>query len=90
MQTKYPLHSENRVYDIYEQYPDGTKQWRSTAIGMEKTESRLRELAKDTPNNLVALSVTDSKLPQIQLQASAARLLSYALTKWKKEHATRV
>jgi hypothetical protein len=68
-----PLHTENRVYDIFEVYADGTMRWRTAVIGTNKAESTLQELARATPNKLMVLSLTDSKIPIMQIQPGDVR-----------------
>ena len=63
---KFPEDSANRDYDVFEEYPDGSTAWRACVFGMGNVESKLRELAKETPNKLFALSLQDRTLPVIR------------------------
>jgi hypothetical protein len=40
----------DRVYDIFEKYPDGSLMWITSIAGHENAIRRLRELAASTPN----------------------------------------
>jgi len=74
MQTKYPHGTENRVYDIFEEFADGAKRWRTLVIGMENPECKLSELATLTSNKLVALSLEDVRVPKMHVDGAVEYL----------------
>jgi hypothetical protein len=40
----------NRVYDAFEVLPDGTLIWKATVEGREDAVEKLKQVAKDSPN----------------------------------------
>jgi hypothetical protein len=40
----------NRVYDAFEVLPDGTLIWKATIEGREDAVKKLKQVAKDSPN----------------------------------------
>jgi hypothetical protein len=74
VQTKYPHGTENRVYDIFEEFGDGAKRWRISVVGMENAESKLRELAKTTSNKLIALSLEDIRFPKTHVDPAVKHM----------------
>jgi hypothetical protein len=62
---KFPDDSGNRDDDLFEELPDGSTVWRGRVFGMGATESRLRELARLTPNKLFALHLFDRSTPAL-------------------------
>ena len=76
---KFPEDSANRDYDVFEECPDGSTIWRASVFGMGNVESKLRELAKETPNKLFALHQQDRTVPVIR--PLKARAISVVLAK---------
>ena len=71
---RFPGHSDNRDYDVFEELPNGTTVWRACVFGMGNVELKFRELAKETGNKLFALNLQDRRLPVIRpLKAAADR-----------------
>jgi hypothetical protein len=57
--SKYPPDSDNRDYDVFEEFPDGSTVWRGRVFGMGQVELKLRELARESDNKFFALSMHD-------------------------------
>ena len=49
------------VYDLFEHFPDGSKRWIGWAEGAEKALTKLNELGKLTPNEIVAVDALRKK-----------------------------
>jgi hypothetical protein len=52
----------NDVYDLFEHLPDGSKRWIGWAQGTEKALTKLAELGRDTPNEVVAVDMLRKKV----------------------------
>jgi hypothetical protein len=63
---KFPEGSTNIDFDIFEELPDGSTIWRACIFGMERVESRLRELSKDSGNKFFALNLHNQDHPVIR------------------------
>jgi hypothetical protein len=46
-------------YNIFEELPDGTPIWRACVLGMEKVETKLLEMARETGNKVFAINLQD-------------------------------
>jgi len=46
---------QEREYDLFEQFPDGSPIWRGRASGLNDAEAKLRSLASTTANECFAL-----------------------------------
>jgi hypothetical protein len=47
----------NREYDAFEVLPDGTLMWKATVVGHEDVVEKLKEVAKDSPNEFRLMHV---------------------------------
>ena len=47
----------SREYDAFEVLPDGTLMWRATVVGHEDAFQKLKEVAKDSPNEFRLMHV---------------------------------
>ncbi len=47
----------SREYDAFEVLPDGTLVWRATVVGHEGAVKKLKEVAKDNPNEFRLIHV---------------------------------
>jgi hypothetical protein len=47
----------SREYDAFEVLPDGTLVWRATVVGHEDAVKKLKEVAKDNPNEFRLIHV---------------------------------
>ena len=47
----------SREYDAFEVLPDGTLMWRGTVVGHEDAVNKLKEVAKDSPNEFRLMHV---------------------------------
>jgi hypothetical protein len=45
----------DREYDLFEKLPDGSVVWQAAIVGLENAISRLKELAKLSPNEFFAI-----------------------------------
>ena len=51
--------SNDRDYDVFEEFPDGSTAWRASIFGIQNAELKLRELAEGSKNNFFALDLHD-------------------------------
>jgi len=51
-----------REFDLFERFPDGSLVWRGHASGIENAQLKLKELAKETPNECIAMYLATQQI----------------------------
>jgi hypothetical protein len=51
-----------RVYDLFEQFPDGSPLWRGRAAGLADVRRKLAEIAKQTANECFAIHLSTKEI----------------------------
>jgi hypothetical protein len=57
--AEFPPDSNNRDYQLFEEFPNGSTVWRDRMFGLKHVESKLRDLARQSDNKFLALSMRD-------------------------------
>ena len=60
-----PKSAENRDYDIFEEFADGSTVWRACVFGLAAVRRTFQELAKGSDNKLFALHLLDRNISAI-------------------------
>lgn len=68
---KFPEHSANRYYAIFEELPDGSAMWRGCVFGMENVELKIRELVRESNHKFFATRLQGAAEPMIQSSNAA-------------------
>jgi len=64
-----PDATNDRDYDLFEEFPDGSTIWRGSVFGMQNVKSRLRKLAEGSRNNFFAINLHDRDMAIIRSQS---------------------
>lgn len=54
-----------RDYDVFEEFADGSKLWRTLAVGMANAELKLQELARGSTNKFFAVYLQERDQPLV-------------------------
>ena len=72
--SEVPDRSNDRDYDIFEEFPDGSTAWRACIFGRLNVELKLREFAENSKNNFFALNLDDRDRVAIRPRMAAKKL----------------
>jgi hypothetical protein len=59
---QYPFRSDENSYDVFEKVPDGGSQWLTAVVGLENANSRLKEIAGRTSNEVFLMDLHTRKV----------------------------
>ena len=59
----------NRMYDLFEKFPDGSSLWRACVIGLEDTRQHMFDLARRSSNQFYAIDVASGKIVSLNVQS---------------------
>jgi hypothetical protein len=52
----------NREYDLFENFPDGSRVWRAAIVGRDATLAKLKELASKSANEVFAMHLPTEEI----------------------------
>ena len=67
--TQYPFRFDENSYDLFEKVPDGGSQWLTVVVGLHNANSKLREIAGRTRNEVFVIDLHTS---QVMARANVA------------------
>jgi len=53
------------LYEIFEQFPDGASLWRESAMGHQKAQRKVMEMARKSANPIYAIDLTGGDVIRI-------------------------
>jgi hypothetical protein len=60
--TQYRFRFDGNSYDLFEKVPDGGSQWLTAVVGLENANSKLKEIAGRTSNEVFVMDLHTRKV----------------------------